>query len=264
VTGPRSGPGRARALVAALAVALAACGGPRGPRATPLPAADLRPAALLDALARAGEARRSLRAVARLAVDGPAGGGRAKQILLLERPARLRVELLGLLDQRVAVLTTDGAEYRLYRAEDRSLSGGPVHDALLWEVAGLAVTPEQAVRILLGAPAPPDGARLTGGTLLADGRLRLDLRAEGALETTRLEFDPAGRLAGWAALGADGEPLQEARFADYRPLGDDVFPFAVELHDHTTGAFAEVRFASVELNPVLDPSLFELRMGGAG
>src|SRR5690606_24034801 len=146
VTRTRSGPGRARALVAVLAVAPAAsaCGAPRGPRATPLPAAGLRPAALLDALARAGEARRSLRAVARLAIDGPAGGGRAKQILLLERPARLRVEVLGLLDQRVAVLTTDGAEYRLYRAADRSLTGGPVHDALLWEVAGLAVTPAQA------------------------------------------------------------------------------------------------------------------------
>ena len=266
MTRTRSGPGRARALVAVLAVALAAsaCGAPRGPRATPLPAAGLRPAALLDALARAGEARRSLRAVARLAIDGPAGGGRAKQILLLERPARLRVEVLGLLDQRVAVLTTDGAEYRLYRAEDRSLTGGPVHDALLWEVAGLAVTPEQAVRLLLGAPEPPPGARLTGGTLLADGRLRLDLRADGVLETTRLEFDPAGRLSGWAALGADGEPLQEARFADYRPLGDDAFPFEVELRDHTTGAAARVQFATVELNPVLEPSLFELRLGGAG
>jgi len=262
----RPGPARARALAACLFAALLAlaCAGARGPRVTPLPAGDTRPSALLDALARAGEARRSLRAIARLAMDGPAGGGRARQILLLERPARLRIEILGLLDQRIAVLTTDGAEYRLYRAEDRSLTGGPVHDALLWEVAGLAVTPEQAVRILLGAPAAPDGARLAGGTQLADGRVRLELRAPDRLEATRLEFDAEGRLAGWAWLGADGEPLQEARFADYRPLGDDAFPYEVELLDRTTGAEARVRFTNVELNPVLDPALFELRIGGAG
>jgi hypothetical protein len=262
----RRGPARACALAAPLAAALLAlaCAGARGPRGTPLPIGDTRPSALLESLARAGEARRSLRAVARLAVEGPAGGGRARQILLLERPGRLRVEILGLLDQRVAVLTTDGVEYRLYRAEDRSLTGGPVHDALLWDVAGLAVTPEQAVRILLGAPAPPAGARLTGGAELADGRVRLDLRAPERPETTRFEFDPAGRLAGWAWLDADGAPLQEARFADYRPLGDDAFPYEVELVDRTTGAEARVRFTSVELNPALAPELFELRIGGAG
>jgi hypothetical protein len=262
----RPGAARAHALAAPLAAALLAlaCAGARAPRPAPLPAADVRPGALLDALARAGEARRSLRAVARLALDGPGGAGRAKQILLLERPARLRVEILGLLDQRIAVLTTDGVEYRLYRAEDRSLTGGPVHDALLWEVAGLAVTPEQAVRILLGAPAPPDGARLAGGVQLADGRVRLELRAPERPETTRLEFDAAGRLAAWAWLDAEGEPLQEARFSDYRPLGDDAFPYEVELLDRTTGAEARVRFGTVELNPALDPGLFELRIGGAG
>lgn len=259
-------PARARTFAApALALLLAlACAGARGPRATPLAPADTRPGALLDALARTGAARRSLRGIARLVVDGPAGGGRARQILLLERPAHLRVEILGLLDQRVAVLTTDGAQYRLYRAEDGSLTGGPVHDALLWEVAGLALTPEQAVRILLGAPAPPAGARLVGGSELADGRVRLDLRAPDRLETTRLEFDPAGRLAGWTLLGADGEVLQEARFADYRTLGTDAFPFEVELVDRITGAEARVHFASLELNPVLAPELFELRVGGGG
>jgi hypothetical protein len=38
----------------------------------------------------------------------------------------------------------------------------------------------------------------------------------------------------------------------------------VELIDRTTGAEARVRFASVELNPALEPELFELRMGGGG
>jgi hypothetical protein len=248
----------------AAALALAACSGLRGPQPVPLADTDVRPAALLEGLARAADARRTLRAVARLAVEGPAGGGRAKQILLVERPARLRVEILGLLDQRVAVLATDGERYRLYRAEDGSLTGGPVHDALLWEVAGLAVTPAQAVRLLLGAPAPPADARLAGGAQRADGTVRLDLRAPGARETTRLEFDAAGRLTGWARLDAGGEPLQEARFADYRPAGDALFPFEVELVDHGTGAAARVRYQSIELNPELAPELFELRLGGAG
>lgn len=249
------------ALVSALALG---CAGARVPRPVPIAADDARPLARLAALERAGDARRSLRGVARLGIDGPAGAGRAKQLLLVERPARLRVEILGLLDQRVAVLATDGIEYQLFRAEDRSLTGGPVRADLLGEVAGLAVTPEQAVRLLLGVPALPSGARLASGTQLADGTLQLELQTPGAAESVRVDFDAAGRLVGWTRFGVDHEVLEEARWSDYRRLGDVEFPYQLELVDHGTGAEAQVRFQSVELNPVLAPELFELRLGSGG
>ena len=69
---------------------------------------DPRPHALLaDWTARAGELR-SLRGSARVSLDGARGASFARQLLALERPARLRVEVLGLLNQRIAVLATEG------------------------------------------------------------------------------------------------------------------------------------------------------------
>ncbi len=264
----RPGLRRARlsAVVAAglLSAGILGCAASRPPRPVPLPASDVRPLALLEGLARTGAARHSLRGVARLGIEGPAGAGRAKQVLLVERPAQLRVEILGLLDQRMAVLTTDGAEYRLFRAEDQSLTGGPVHAALLWEVAGLAVTPEQAVRLLLGAPMLPADTRLVAGSQLADGRVELTLRGPEAAESVRVTFDAAGRLTAWTLFGVDGERLQEARWSDHRPLGDADFPYQLELEEFATGARAQVRFHTVELNPILAPELFELRLGGGG
>lgn len=263
-----SRPGLRRARTSSVAFAglvsalVLGCAASRTLQPVPLPASDVRPLALLERLARAGESRHSLRGVARLGIEGPAGQGRAKQVLLVERPAQLRVEILGLLDQRIAVLTTDGAEYRLFRAEDRSLTGGPVHAALLWEVAGLAVTPEQAVRLLLGAPALPAKVRLVSGTQFADGRVELTLRGQEAAESVRVAFDAAGRLVAWTLFGLDDEPLQEARWSDHRLLGGDDFPYQLELEEHSTGARAQVRFHTVELNPVLAPELFELRFGG--
>ncbi len=265
-----SRPGLRRARLVSLVAAgfvlaeILGCAASRPLRPVPLPADDVRPLALLEGLARTGEARQSLRGVARLGIEGPAGEGRAKQVLLVERPARLRVEILGLLDQRIAVLTTDGADYRLYRAEDRSLTGGPVHAALLWEVAGLAVTPEQAVRLLLGAPELPPEARLVAGAEFADGHIELTLRGSRDAESVRVTFDAEGRLIAWTLLGVDDEPLQEARWSDHRPLGDDDFPYQLELEESATSARAQVRFRTVELNPVLSPELFELRLGGGG
>ena len=255
---------RALPLRAAFLVSLWALACATAPRPLALPAGDPRPAALLGALARDGDARRALRGVAQLALDGPAGSGRARQVLVLERPARLRVEVLGVLDQTLLVLTTDGESYRLLRVPERSLDSGPVYPGLLRDVAGLAVTPEQAVELLLGVPQPPAGARVEAAEQLAGGGVRVEVTGSGAPERQLFEFDGASRLRRWAQLGADGGTLAEARFDDYRPLAGEDFAHEIALFDRVSGTQARLSFATVELNPTLPPGLFELPAGGAG
>lgn len=244
--------------IAALGLALAfACATARAPAPTPLPASDPRAAVLFASLTRDAAMRRSLRGVARLAIEGPTGSGRAKQILVLERPARLRVEVLGLLDQTLAVLVTDGARYRLVRSQDRSIEAGAVYAALLADVAGLTVTPEQAVRLLLGAP---QGAaeQLESAAQLPDGGVRLVLRSSGAPQREQLDCDAAGNLQRWALLGAGGELLLEARYGDRRPLGGVAFAHELELRDLRTDASVRIAWSRVELDPVLPPELFDV------
>jgi hypothetical protein len=242
--------------IAASGLALAlGCATGRTPAPVPLGSDDPRPVALFATLTRDAASRHSLRGVARLAVDGPAGSARAKQILALERPARLRVEILGLLDATQAVLSTDGVQYRLVRSQDRSVERGAVYDALLADVAGLAVTPQAAVRILLGAP-QRETARLEGAAQLQEGGIRLLLRSPGALEREQLDCDAAGNVTQWKLLGADGDALLEARYADYQPLGAVAFAHDVEVRDARSGASVGLAWSRVELNPVLAPELF--------
>jgi hypothetical protein len=244
--------------IAASGLALAlACATSRAPAPSPLPASDPRPAALLESITRDAGTRRSLRGIARLAIDAPGGSGRATQILVIERPARLRVEVLGLLDQTLALLVTDGARYRLVRSQDRSVEAGPVYPAMLRDVAGLGLTPEQAVRVLLGAPFGAD-ARLERAAQLPAGAVRLELRRDGSFERERLDCDAAGNLQRWALLGADGEIMLEAIYRDRRPLGSVAFAHEIEVRDPLADASVRVAWSRVELNPVLPPELFAM------
>ena len=254
--GPRcSGTGaRVRLRDRARARADAAPGGRPAPRG-----------AASQSVTRDAATRRALRGVARLAIDGPAGAGRAKQILVLERPARLRVEVLGLLDQTLAVLVTDGARYQLVRSRgplDRRRAPSTTRCSARWP--GIALTPEQAVGVLLGAPLRARARVSSAPRSCRTAGMRLEVRRDGALEREQLDCDAAGNVQRWALLGAGGELLLEARYGDRRTLGGVAFAHEVELRDLRTDASVRIAWSRVELDPVLPPeSVRRARGGGA-
>lgn len=246
----------ARAGLAALLL-LAGCAtarGPRAPASVPLASGDPRPAADLAFLAHVVAQRRALRARARVALDGPSGSSSAHQILLVERPARLRVEVLGLLGQRVAILATDGRRYDLYRSGSSALEQGLMRPSILWEVAGVPLTPEAAVRLLLAAPPPPRDADPPRARVDSAGGIHL------RWPDATLEFDAGGRLRRYQLQrGTAGSTLLDARFDDYGEVDGQAFPRRLRLDFPASKTTVEVSYQDVELNPTLSPQLFELR-----
>jgi hypothetical protein len=247
---------------AALALAaLLACAGCRTlvPAARPLPADDARPAAMLQGLRVLAAERSSLRAAARVSIEGERRASFARQLLLLERPARLRLEVMGVLGQRVAVLATDGSQYDLFRAEQPGIETGEVHPGILWEVAGLALTPEEAVQLALGAPlAPGEEPSIAGSAALPEGGVRVELGYRAGDVRRTLEFDAAADLRRYAAWDAQGTLLLEARYGDYRDAGGSRFAHQIEVELPAARSRAEIRFQWVELNPELTDDLFRL------
>lgn len=223
---------------------------------TALAAADPRPGQRLASLRELAETRHALRATARASSEGPEGSGFSNQLLLVERPASLRVEVIGLLQQRLLVLATDGARYELYRAEGPQTEEGAVHAGVLEEVAGLPLTPEAAVRLLLATPLAPD-TPAESAQQDAGGALRLSWSDQ------TLEFDAEGRLAALAFHpGEAGEAaVLYARWSDWRALGTGDFPHRLELELPEAGTRWKLEYREVELDPALDPALFRLGLG---
>ena len=245
-------------LVAVLATATACRS---VPPAVPLALDDPRPAALLAAWGRSVEARHSLRGRAKLAVDGASTGVRVrgKQVLVLERPGRLRVEILGLFNQTLAVLVTDGERFELFRVDDRSFETGPVHPDLLWQEAHIALTPDEAVGLLLGAPRADPSLVPVVALGSSDGSIRIDLAdVEGSVRR-RMSFDAEGRLR-WIEAVGDGEVEWRASFDRYQRVGDTPFAHSITLDVAAGRTHAEISLRDVELNPELSADIFRLQL----
>ncbi len=288
-------------LLFSIVLALGSSGCATAPPATvvrgrPLPLDDARASRLFEAYLAGTATRNALRGTAGVSLVGPDFKLNRPQNIVVERPARLRFEVIGLFDQLAAVLVSDGESYGFYDAATGELERGPLTPTILWDLARVDVGVGEAVGLLLGAPRPPAGGGRAAVWQEADDRIgvafaRVASRASvecaepvergwtdpacfGGPESLReggdaFVFDRDGRLAELRAFDADGVLRYRARFEQYGGLGDGAdrseFPNLVTIE--SAAARSEARFAwkRVMLAGSLSDRLFELpERGSAG
>jgi hypothetical protein len=129
----------------------------------------------------------------------------------------------------------------------------------LWQEAHLALTPEEAIEVLLGAPAPGAGLVPAGAVDAGEGLIRMDLVDAERRVRRRAAFDAASRLREFEVVGDDGTVRWRAQFGDYASVGGVPFAHTIVL-DVTAGVtHVEISLRDVELNPELPPDIFRLR-----
>ncbi len=227
---------------------LSACITAAVPELLPIYGEEARVAAWMATARESGAARRSLRALVALRLDSPSRSGTLREVILVERPSRLRLETLNLLGQTQAVLVTNGERFSFY--DGREFEHGPVGPCLLLERLGLDLRPEEAVRVLLAAPElsgePPE-------MVYAQGEERIAL-----FSRQRVRFAADGDLRAVESLDERGEVRWVAEYDGWRDVDGGRYPFAMQLSFPGTRVHAELELDSVDLNPVLAPALFTL------
>lgn len=213
----------------------------------PLAVDDPRAERALDRHLSLAAARPALRGLARVALEGPDFKLNRPQRIAVERPDRLRFEVLGLFDQLAGLLVVDGGDYGFFDASNGEIVRGEVGPTLLWELTRIDLEAAEVVALLLGAPTPSAGVARAGVWLEPDGRLAIAFawpepgarrpmacRLEAGralfapdcfLDPSAIEaggeiffFDELDRLSELRVLESEGRIRFRAIFEDYAPL----------------------------------------------
>lgn len=254
--------GRRAGLLAAALLAAAGCRTLAPPVAL-LPD-DPRPGSLLASLSEAARERRGLRGRARLAVDSDPRDVhvRGDLVLVVERPARLRVEVLGLLGQSLAVLVSDGGRYEWFDARSHAYRSGPVHRDLLWQVVRVPLAPGEVVDLILGEPLPRAGLAIRGASSVGDSEIRVELGDADGVLRERLAFDADAHLRWGELLAGSGALARRTRYDDYAEQDGLAFAREIAVEFPDLEVRAELSLSDVELNPDAPAGLFRLREPG--
>ncbi|MFQ5697816.1 MAG: lipoprotein insertase outer membrane protein LolB [Myxococcota bacterium] len=195
-----------------------------------------------------GESRSSIRLTGRLQLRSRSGSLRVREVVLAQRPARLRMESLDWLGQTRTLLVSDGEHYAFF--DGRDLERGPVEDSLLLDRLGLDLGVREAVALLLAAPPPHLGRPLA---VFARGEGRV-----ARLDDHQLSFDARGRLLGIARLAGPSRAGWQVEYSDWGEVSGGRYPVHLAFFFPSTSVEVRLEVREVELNPPLEAALFEL------
>jgi hypothetical protein len=252
-------PFRGTLLSAPLAAGLllAACAAvPGGPPPT-LPRPRAEPEVFLNRLEADDGAVKTVRGLASVRFEGPAGKGSARQVIVVALPDRMRLEALSPLGTAVLLVTIRGEDLTVYAPARHEYGMGRATPETLGRLARIPVPPGPLMRLLVGLPPLP----------IRPGDPRLQVAVEAAairVESVdgpywqRVWSGPDGMAAVRGELGEAGTLLLRFEFGERRRLDGAAFPFAVQLDEMTAGTRLAIQYETVRLNEPVEAGLFEL------
>lgn len=200
---------------------------------------------------------------------------RASQAILVERPASFRLEALSPFGVTYAV-ASDGTQLAILIPGERTIYRGAASAPTLGMATGVAASSAEVAEVLLGLPPVPElslrnawvsrgrEAGLATGDVPGELEPTLLLHAysdDAPGDTFVVGFAPlpeqdAVAVVFFERISSDGEKLLEARFGDFRTIGE--VPFASAVTVRTPKAEAILQYGDVTLNPAIDRGRFAL------
>jgi len=245
-----------RAAIAGLvtAVALSGCVARPAPPPATLAVGPLPTVATLTAALDARRARlRGLRAWARLSYEAPEESRRARQLLIVERPDRLRLELLSPFGAVFVLAAADG-ELAAWDRGAATVYRGAASAENLDRYAQVDLPVAVAVDLLLATPPLPDAA----GVVSADGAAIKLWQASGSGATvTWFSADALDPLR-VEQQDAEGRVHLRVVYDGWGAVDDVRVPAGVALDLPASRRRIAIALSDVEVNPPLAPALFAL------
>jgi hypothetical protein len=175
---------------------------------------------------------------------GPDGRFSATQILVFERPDRLRVELLGAFGSTRWIAVTSDGEILVWFPSRREYLRDNRIDAVVGALLGIALSPEEVMAAFTGVGLPLEGRSVVGG-------VRED-------DATRIDVDGASiELDEMQVRWAKGDDYRVVYPTRWKAAGRQV-PDRLEIRANELEA--TINIEDLDVNVLLHPRAFDIEM----
>jgi outer membrane lipoprotein-sorting protein len=237
--------------LAAIAALLPSCALLTRPPAAPeVFPEERRPAQeLVQSLGERAAALKSLRTLASVYYSGPDARQSFQEVVLVQRPDRVRLETLSPLGA-LLILTATGDELAGFHTREGVFYRGKSSPLNLYRFTQIPLSVGELTAVLMGLPPAAGEAewKNEGPSIIREVR--------GGWKET-ITFDPSRPLPiRWQRLNPEGKVEMSARFSDFTTTPAGPFPLKIVLEAPTQQRRLEITYKEPELNVGLDAALF--------
>lgn len=194
----------------------------------------------------------SMRALGRLEYRHPEATNVSKEAIVVERPDRLRVEVLSLFGSMFVLTSRDGAFTVYARSEDK-IYRGVASPKNMWRYARIGLPVIDLVDLVLGTP-PQREATWSHVTWDSEtGWIQLSQDVEGGAMVLWLE-DTLPRAA--ELRDTYGEVQWRAMFGKYQQHGDIRIATRIRLEVPDRDHSVKIELDDIDVNPTLEENTF--------
>lgn len=205
----------------------------------------------------------SLKAEARVTQWGDRGRIRGTVLMFLERPARVRFDVMTQLGPAM-VLTSDGEQFQLSDLRQSVFLQGPTCPYNIHRLLGISMDADNVLRLLTGdtprLEAKSQSMQCENGKYIVtieafDGRTQqITFAVKGQDEATG---EPELELRRSRVLSAGGALEWEATYGDYTVIDGRSFPRQVRFVDEVHGSDASIQVKSITVDPGVPADAFQ-------
>jgi outer membrane lipoprotein-sorting protein len=243
------------ALAAALVLTMAGCAAQQS--SIPSPAPPVPNAA--SSLAERGRLLTSLQTPVIMEYSGPSGHFKAREQLIVRRPASLRVEAMSPLGIAL-IVAADDTQIAVFNPSNNTLMRGAASATTLARFTQIPMAPVQAVQLLLGLA--PDNSILATAPSASrtEGEMEVLSYAGAGAANYELGFS-GGQLALVRARDTAGQVIYEVNYSDYRDIGAMKFPFEIEARFLANATTIKLHYLNPSIDHQIADSTFVLSPG---
>lgn len=214
------------------------------------------PAPLFAAIQTRAEAVRTLSAELALEVWREDERVRLRQLVLVERPDKLRIDSLSPFDQPLSTLVSDGQTLAIYSMESQRFYRGRATPENLVRLVPIRLEPRELGALLRGEVPLIAHTSATVAWVGDSGRYRLDLSGEG--QRQRVEFEPEARRVTETRVWRGDRLTYVARLGDYSGTDAEAVPRRMRFEAPSEGLRIDVQVTAHRVNRTLPDGAFEL------
>ncbi len=212
------------------------------------------PQVLLRALKERSATLHAVSGSGNLGIKTPRGGANAGVNIAAERPAKLRVEVLGFFGNPAVLLATDGVRMEVYHSDDGTFAEGAVTPRALSRVVPVALSAGDLVSLLFGDPPVPTGAT---ASVRIDPERRAYALTLNSGEVSEVVYQEPETLLPVAAV-VTGPEGWHAELSDYQSYGEVRLPRHITLTSADEKTELRLVYRKLRVDPVSEAGLFEL------